>query len=218
MELTHSLEDYIEAILIISKRKRIVRTKDLMNYFNYKISSVNRAVSVLKEKGLIKHEKYEHIELTKKGEDYAKKIFEKHVILTRFFSETLGISPQNALKDACNVEHYLSQESFEKLSQFIKYLENNHQNIIKEWHELISKNKGRTEMRLSDLNEGEYSIVVKIKGDDKITRKLRDMGVFPGEPIKIVSKEKEAIFIKIDDCSFSIPKKEARSIKVTKVK
>ena len=69
MDLTESLEDYLEAIYVHLQEKKVVRVKDLMKHFNYKSSSVNTAVGQLKKKGLVDHEKYGYIDLTTEGRE-----------------------------------------------------------------------------------------------------------------------------------------------------
>lgn len=120
--LSQSLEDYLEAIYIIGLKKKVVRVKDLMNYFNYKVSSVNNALKILSEKGLIIHEKYGYIELTDKGKKVADKLYDKHKCLTRFFNDILGIKESIAVEDACAIEHHLHKETFLKLQKLVTFM------------------------------------------------------------------------------------------------
>ncbi|WP_319559373.1 metal-dependent transcriptional regulator [Marispirochaeta sp.] len=123
MDLTESLEDYLEAIYIYLQEQKVVRVKDLMKHFNYKSSSVNTAIVQLKKKGLVDHEKYGYIDLTPAGRKLAKEIYQKHEKLTRFLRDTLGINGETAENDACRMEHILSDETYETFYRFIKYLE-----------------------------------------------------------------------------------------------
>ena len=123
MDLTESLEDYLEAIYVHLMERKVVRVKDLMKHFNYKSSSVNTAISQLTKKGLVDHEKYGYIDLTSEGRKLAKEIYRKHEKITRFLRDTLGIDKETAENDACRIEHVLSEETYETFYLFIKHLE-----------------------------------------------------------------------------------------------
>lgn len=123
VKLSQSLEDYLEAILIINQKKKVVRVKDLMNYFDYKVSSVNNALNILVEKELIIHEKYGYIELTEKGKNAANKVYDRHKSITRFFINILGVDEKKASKDACSIEHHLHKETYESWYKLMKYIE-----------------------------------------------------------------------------------------------
>ena len=119
--LTKSLEDYLEAIKILSLDKKVVRVKDISELLNVKSASVVNALNILKGKGYIKQEKYGYIELTEKGNKEAKRILKKHKIIFKFLTGILNVSKESAEKDACKIEHIISKETFEKL---VKFLEN----------------------------------------------------------------------------------------------
>jgi len=123
VQLTQSLEDYLEAIFIISQTKKVVRVKNLMDYFGYKVSSVNHAIKLLSEMDLIEHEKYGYIELTDKGRDTAGKLYEKHKSLSRFFINILDIDEKTATEDACAVEHHLHKKTYKSWYQLLQYME-----------------------------------------------------------------------------------------------
>ncbi len=123
--LTKSLEDYLEAILIIFNNKGEVRVKDLMNFFNYKVSSVNQALKQLKAKGYILHEKYGSVKLTEKGRDLANEIYAKHRALVDFLIEILGVESSVAEHDGCSFEHFIHPETFKKFSAMSDFFKKN---------------------------------------------------------------------------------------------
>ncbi len=124
-KLSKSLEDYLEAILIIKKQKDEVRVKDLMNFFHYKVSSVNQAIKQLKAKGLVEQERYGSIKLSKEGEFLAKSILKKHKVLVDFLTFVLGIDPKIAEYDACSFEHFIHEETFKKFKRLTKFFKKN---------------------------------------------------------------------------------------------
>lgn len=122
MQLVHeSGETYLETILVLSKRMETVRSIDLANELNYTKPSVSRAVKLLKERGYITVERGGALKLTKTGLAEAEKIYERHHVITKFFSEILGVDPETAERDACRIEHIISAESFEKIKQKLEH-------------------------------------------------------------------------------------------------
>lgn len=120
MQLVHeSGETYLETILVLSKRLEIVRSIDLASELNYTKPSVSRAVKLLKERGYITVERRGAIKLTEAGLAEADRIYERHQVITKFFSEVLGVTPETAEEDACRIEHIISDASFEKIKQKI---------------------------------------------------------------------------------------------------
>ena len=113
MQLHTSGEDYLEAILILEKTTGKVRSIDLAEHLGVTKPSVSRAVSLLKQGGFLVSESL-FLELTEKGRDTAKKVYEKHC----FFKEKLmeaGVDEKTAEKEACLLEHAVSEDSFGKL-------------------------------------------------------------------------------------------------------
>ena len=122
MNISSSLEDYLEAIADIGKENEKVRITDISRILNVEKSSVNSAVKKLKNLNLVTHERYEDIKLTKLGEKEAREIREKHDTLSRFLSDFLGLPKKEAEKDACRIEHVISNETFRRLSGFIEFI------------------------------------------------------------------------------------------------
>ncbi len=89
--LTPHMEDYMEAIVMLSASNRVVRVKDIAKKLDIKMPSVSAALAKLKEMDLIDYEKYGYIELTEKGEEIADRVFKRHTFLTDFFETVLQI-------------------------------------------------------------------------------------------------------------------------------
>lgn len=113
-------EDYIETIYLLKKRKGSVRSIDVANELGFSRPSVSRAVSILKEKGLITMEEDGELSLTEEGLKTAKHVYEKHTNLTKFLVMTAGVSEEIAENDACRIEHIISPETFKGIKKFIK--------------------------------------------------------------------------------------------------
>lgn len=121
--LTSSMEDYLEAIVTLKREGGTARVSDISRVMDVKKPSVTGALSVLVDRGLIVHEKYGRVELTGKGEKIAGEIREKHDMLVGFLHKVLGLDRDLSEKDACGMEHSISQKTFERLTAFLRGLE-----------------------------------------------------------------------------------------------
>lgn len=119
MALRESGEDYLETILILQNRTGYVRSIDIANELGYSKPSISRAMGILKASGFITVEKDGQIILTEAGLKRASDVYARHLLLTKFLNELLGVSMDNAETDACHIEHVISQETFEKLGVFV---------------------------------------------------------------------------------------------------
>lgn len=122
-KLTTSLEDYLEAILLESSQRKVVRVKHLMKRLGVKSPSVNGALKKLKKLGLVNCEPYGYVELTAAGRRTAKNVLKNHRLLTRFLTGILGVDRTVAEQDACIMEHGISKETQQRLSHFLKDME-----------------------------------------------------------------------------------------------
>ncbi len=117
MSLQESGEMYLESILVLSQ-KGVVRSIDIVEYMNYSKPSVSRAVGILKGNGYITVDKNGYIELTDSGLEIAKKIYERHELITGFL-KMLGVDEETATEDACKIEHHLSDKSFNAIKAHV---------------------------------------------------------------------------------------------------
>ncbi len=118
MKIYESAEDYLETILLLKNQIGLVRSIDIVNHLGYSKPSVSVAMKKLRENELITVNDSGHIELTEQGQKIASGVYEKHQILTTILID-LGVTPEIAKEDACKIEHHLSDESFEKIRDYI---------------------------------------------------------------------------------------------------
>lgn len=116
MHLQESGEMYLETIYILSKTHSVVRTIDVGEYMGYSKPSVSRAVGILKQGGYVIMNREGYLSLTDSGLEIAKKMYERHTMLTDFLVR-LGVSKETAVEDACKMEHDISDETFEALKR-----------------------------------------------------------------------------------------------------
>lgn len=113
-ERSESQENYIETIHILSKKKPVVRSVDIANELGFKKSSISVAMKALKEQELITVTQEGYIYLTQSGLKEAKRIYERHRILTDSLIK-LGVPAELAEEDACRVEHVISEKTFQAI-------------------------------------------------------------------------------------------------------
>lgn len=118
MKMQESGEDYLESILILKESHGTVRSIDVARHMNFSKPSVSRAMGLLRENGYITMEKDGLIDLTASGLEVARRIYERHQLLTTWLV-SLGVPPAAAAEDACRIEHDVSDETFQKMKSHI---------------------------------------------------------------------------------------------------
>ena len=119
MKKNESAENYLETIYILSKKLPVVRSVDIATELNFKKPSVSVAMKHLREKELIIVSDAGFITLTEKGLAQAEAIYERHTVLTKMFI-ALGVPAEIAAEDACQIEHILSNESFDAIKKHLQ--------------------------------------------------------------------------------------------------
>lgn len=118
MDISESVEMYLEAILELEAKNNVVRSVDIARFLGVTKPSVNRAMTNLKNEGYILMEPYGDIVFTDKGRQTARHIHELHHIITDFLVGSLGISPELAEADACRIEHVISPEVVQAMKAY----------------------------------------------------------------------------------------------------
>lgn len=117
MKIKESAENYLETILILSKKTGSVRSIDVANEMNFTKASISVAMKRLREDECISMDADGIITLTDKGKEIASMVYERHKLIAKILI-ALGVSEGTAYEDSCKIEHDLSQESFEKIKEY----------------------------------------------------------------------------------------------------
>jgi len=118
--LGESGEDYLEAVLVLSRQQRQVRVRDIAAMMEVSQPSVVAALAQLERRGLVEHERYGAVGLTAAGAVRADAVRRRHLLLHRFLREVLGVSEAVAERDACRLEHSLSPETTGRLARLVR--------------------------------------------------------------------------------------------------
>ena len=122
VELSESMEDYIEAIGELEKTLKVVRVKNIAKALKVKMPSVSSALGVLAKKSLVRYEKYDYVELTEEGQRIALLLRSRHSVLKKFLTDVLAVEENDAEKDSCGMEHHVSKDTINNLVKFIDYI------------------------------------------------------------------------------------------------
>lgn len=122
MVIHESAEDYLESILVLQERRGYVRSIDIVNELGYSKPSVSIAMKKLRENGYITMDADGRITLNESGMEIARRVYGRHKTISKLFV-LLGVSQEAASVDACKVEHDLSEETFQRIKDFVEQAE-----------------------------------------------------------------------------------------------
>ena len=120
-KVSMSHEDYLEAIVMLGGTSTLpVRSVDIAAKLGVSKASVSKAVASFKASGMLNQPFYGDITLTEEGYEYGQAVLERHTMLTKFLVEAIGLDQEDAEEEACQMEHAISDESFEKWLAYFK--------------------------------------------------------------------------------------------------
>lgn len=233
--LSHRLEDYIEAVLILVRQHGVARVRDIAAATNVSKSTVTAALKQLTQEGLVKHAPYEFVTLTPRGRKVAKQILQKHNLLTSFLVNVLGIDRPRAEENACRIEHVIDDKVLGRLDLLASYIQQCPLGA-NEWLERFSAyvhqqesgmstskdgqaepartGAGDKQITLEQMKPGQSGKVKKIKADGLTRQRLMDMGLTPGADffVERVAPLGDPVEIKVRDYHLSLRKAEASCI------
>ena len=119
-KISPNLEMYLETVLLLCKERGAARITDIAKALKVAKPSVHLAMHALSDRGLLVQEKYGAVILTDKGKEYAAGIYARHKGLAAFFERIVGVDAETAEKDACAVEHVISEKSMKNILKLIR--------------------------------------------------------------------------------------------------
>ena len=234
--LTSALEDYLETIYELVRDQKFARVRDIARARSVKAGSVTPALKRLCDLGLIDYVQREYIRLTPTGEEAARRVFARHQLLSRFLGEVLGMPEGLAERDACALEHALSDEAMDRLVRFFEFLRvcpNSPRDFLESFHACAlqcsddarctgtceawtSPGVDNEEMTMSlyDLEPGQGGNVTHVNARGAIRQRLLDMGILPDTRLELerVAPTGDPAWIKLDGMQLALRREEAESI------
>ena len=121
-KLTRSQEDYLEAILLLVRRDRVARVRDIAKSLQVGMPSVTTALKALSKRGLVNYDPYQVITLTPEGRDQAEEVSRRHHVLRSFLTDVLGLELESAEAYACRMEHAVDGELLDRLAGLAEFV------------------------------------------------------------------------------------------------
>ncbi len=220
LNISASMQDYLEAILEISESERVVRITDIANRLNIAKASVNQTIGKLKEMGLVTQQIYGPVELTGNGKKLADKVRQRHRKLLTFLVDVLGVEPKIAEKDACLMEHVVSSQTMERLTEFLVANSSYNDSVkstVDHREESYGKEAGLKPMKtraLSELKIGQKGKVIKIASKGTARKRILEMGITTGTEISVkgLAPFGDPMELIVKGYSLSLRKEEAADI------
>ncbi|MDJ0810865.1 MAG: metal-dependent transcriptional regulator [Desulfobacterales bacterium] len=224
--LTASMEDYLEAIYHIVRKKQAARAKDIARRLAVNNSSVTGALRTLSEKGFINYAPYDVITLTPKGRQHAEDVVRRHEALMDFFTKVLCVDAEEASDAACKMEHAVSRTILDRLIRFVEFMEicprggesliqgfRNHcgqdenyitcSDSLADCLEVLQKRQREIEgerldtVSLRDLGLNQRGKIISIRGKGGAIRKLSELEITPGSMVEVLQILPETAAIEI---------------------
>lgn len=181
---TGNREDYLINILRLTEGEHTTKTTELAAFMNVSPASVTEMLKALAAEGYVEYEKYHGVKLTEEGLAYARLIRKKHHVLENFLINVLNVDEETAHKEACRMEHTISEESAIKICQMMGTKVDSDCQSCSTPCKAASISGVDITAALSDLNPGERGIISHLKNDDSnVIKKLILMGFVPGREL-----------------------------------
>ncbi len=205
--LSSIFEDYLEAILMITENSDNLATlQEIAAAAGTEEADVGAAIASLVEEGYLEQAPGDALQLTEKGRAVASKVARKHRVLQCFLTEVLGIEEETASREACVLEHDISDETIDRLSSYMD------SGACPPPGRRARCRWGRDAHTLLDCREGDTVRVAAIQRPRR-NRRLLDLGIFPGEVVQIRRKLPNlSVVVRVKGCDIGISPEIAASI------
>lgn len=239
--LTPSLEDYLETIFELVRDRRVARVRDIARARDVKAGSVTSALHRLADMGLIRYEQREYIDLTPTGSKAALRVLSRHHLLTSFFEHVLNMDGADAERDACAMEHHLSDEAMDRLTRLFEFMRscpNSPPDFLERFHRCARVNPEEPTCNLAcglpvagaadpnppfaavaDLAPGEAGRIVQVKTRGAERQGLLDQGLLPDVVLHLdrVDPSDGVVWVRVGSAQLALSPKQSRLIKIAPV-
>ncbi|HOD85670.1 MAG TPA: metal-dependent transcriptional regulator [Methanoculleus sp.] len=202
--LPSMVEDYLEAILEIAENSgRPPTVEEVAAALKTGKETASSTIAALAREGYLE-QVGDAVRLTEKGAALASKVARKHTVLQCFLTEMLGVDTNSASREACTLEHGISDDTIERLSSYMSGTATAPSRM--------RRRRGQETVTLLDCNEGDIARVALMRGPGG-HRRLLDLGVFPGEIVEVRRKlPNNSVVVRVKGCDIAISPEIARSI------
>jgi len=217
MEISPSIEEYLESIYKLEEREGLARTKELAERMHVGLGTITNTVEMLERQGLVVHRPYKGIKLTGDGRRIALDVIRRHRLAERLLTDILEMDWSRAHEPACKLEHGLTEEVIKPLGKILGHPKTcPHGNPIPTRYGGIIEEKSES---LIDLKPKERGTIVKITEEDRdLLHHLRSFGLLVGTRVRVEEKIPfdGSVVVKLNDVEHSLSTKAASAIWVKK--
>jgi len=219
MDVSSATEEYLEGIYRLQEKRGVAKTSDLVELLKVASGTVTNTVERLERKGLVIHDPYKGVKLTKKGRKIALQVLRKHRLSERLLTDILRIKWDKAHKAACELEHAITDDIAKNIEKVL-----GHPKTCPHGNPIPTQSGGIFEEEtepLTNLNPREEGIIVKITEErSDLLQYLATLGLTPGKSIGVVEKApfKGPITVNVDETDRALSLEIASIIKVRKAK
>ncbi|MDX9721722.1 MAG: DtxR family transcriptional regulator [Myxococcota bacterium] len=240
INLTGSLEDYLETIFLLVADHGFARVRDIAKARDVKAGSVSPALKRLSDLGLIRYERREYVGLTLEGELAARRVLARHDLLRRFFSEILQMPDDAAEREACAIEHVLSPEAMDRLVRLFEFLSacpESQSEWLRRFHHcsLVQPELEKCEnaccrstlpSRIDEkfhnvfqLKPGHEGTIRQVRAQGAVRQRLLDMGMLPQVVVRMerAAPGGDPVWISLNGSQLALRRAEAETIIVTEL-
>ena len=183
---TGNREDYLINILRLTEGENTTKTTEIATFMSVSPASVTEMLKALANEGFVEYERYHGVRLTEEGLAYARLIRKKHHVLENFLINVLNVDSETAHREACRMEHVLSEESAIKMCQMMGTQVDSDCQSCSTPCKAASSDGMNITASLSDLGPGDRGIISHLKNSDpKVVKKLIMMGFVPGRELTL---------------------------------
>lgn len=232
-QLSHSLEDYLEAIYNLKVQSPVVRMKEIARAMSVRMPSVTGAIRSLAAKGFVKHQPYDSVELTESGLDRARGVAHRHSAVQELLTTILDLPEREAESEACGLEHAIRPETLDKLLKFVDFVRAHGDGpfSLADFHSYLKDGHDPDghvspdvcylpptikSTKLSELCPGMRGRIAFVSGKGAIRKRLLEMGMTSDTQFDVVRTAPlgDPIEIKIRGYNLSLRRSEAEHVEV----
>ena len=214
--ITARIEDYLEELFLLESTGRDITVTGLAERLGITKGTVTATVQKMVEGGMLNHERYGSLHLTKEGRKKGLSIHHRHEGLRAFFHEFLGLDRERSSEIACGMEHYMDTVTGDRLYAMLEFFRRARADM-EPWVDEFLRAMERTQVTLpsplSVFESGQKGVVIRLSADDSLRKRLQEDGFTIGAAVACLdSASNDFMLIELDSREISLPLNEAAAI------
>jgi DtxR family Mn-dependent transcriptional regulator len=213
--ITARIEDYLEEVFLLECTGHEITVTDLAERLGITKGTVTATVQKLVDAGLLKHERYGSLHLTRDGRQKGLMVYRRHEGLRAFFHELLGVDRDRSSEMACSMEHYMDTVTDERLFSMLEFFRRSRAERAPWVEEMFAAMENRVDLSspLSVLESGQKGSLMRLSADEGLRRKLQDLGFTTGVSVTCLDASAEnSVTVSLDGRTLVMPRDESATV------